>query len=153
MRRLSSTELDKIATRLQAIDVEEATLRAELEAQVDQFGFAPPRAEKSKRLLGDLFEFTLSTSQGTEIRDVEVQRIRELCPEGIFSQLFDTVTRYKMAKTATMLLAGPLPEDAPRNLRMLFHKAVVVKAGALRLRIEKLDADAAARDWIEQGIS
>jgi hypothetical protein len=49
------------------------------------------------------------------------------------------VTKYKLAETAMRLLADRLPKGAPRNLRMLFNRAVVTNETAPRLRIEKLD--------------
>jgi hypothetical protein len=139
MRRLSPAELDVAAVRLEQIELEEAALRSQLVEQVQKFGFTPPRAEKSKRLLGAEFEFTLSTSQSTEVRDAEVERIRAVCPSRIFSQLFLAVTKYKLASGATALLAGKLPETAPRNLRVMFSRAVQVKEGSPRLRIEKVE--------------
>jgi hypothetical protein len=51
----------------------------------------------------------------TEIRDAEVERIRAVCPDGLFGHLFRTVTKFKLANGATLVLASPLPEEAPRN--------------------------------------
>jgi hypothetical protein len=51
----------------------------------------------------------------TEIRDAEVERIRAVCPDGLFGHLFRTVTKFKLADAATLVLASPLPEEAPRN--------------------------------------
>ena len=140
VKRLTVEELDLAAARLEQIRREEETLRSKLQEQVEEFGFTPPRAEKSKRLLGTAFEFTLSSSQSTEIRDAEVERIRAVCPSRLFAQLFLAVTKYKLASGATALLAGKLPEAAPRNLRLMFSRAVQVKEGSPRLRIEKVEA-------------
>ena len=143
MRRLSPEELDAAAIRLQEIGLEEEKLRSELLEQVAEFGFTPPRAEKSKRLLGTDFEFTLSSSSSTEIRDVEVERIRTVCPSRLFSQLFLVVTKYKLASGANALLSGKLPATAPRNLRIMFSRAVQVNEGPPRLRINKVAAESA----------
>jgi len=137
VKRLSADDLDALALRLEEITLEEEKLRSQLMEQVQEFGFTPPRAEKSKRLIGSVFTFTLSTSQSTEIHDSEVERIREACPDGLFRHLFLAVTKFKLAAGATALLAGKLPQGAPRNLRQLFSRAVVLKDGAQRLRIEK----------------
>ena len=59
-------------------------------------------------------------------------------PYGLFKRLFKTVTKYKLADGATLALADRLPKSAPRNLRMLFSKAVETKETAPRLRIEKV---------------
>jgi hypothetical protein len=138
LRRLSLPELDTIGRRLEEIAQEEEELRAKVTEQIQEFGFTPPRADKSKRLQAQAFQFTLSSSSTTEIRDAEVERIRDTCPDGLFAQLFVTVTKYKLTKSATTLLAGTLPEGAPRNLRMMFSRAVQVVEGSPRLRIEKL---------------
>lgn len=144
MKRLTADELDAKALRLEEIEAEEERLRTELREQVEEFGFSPPRSEKSKRLLGEAFAFTLSTSSTTEIRDSEVERIREACEPSLFRSLFLVVTKYKLAASATALLAGTLPECAPRNLRMMFSRAVQVKDGPARLKIDKMEAAATA---------
>jgi hypothetical protein len=142
VKRLSSAELDATGQRLEEIEAESDRLRTQLFEQVQEFGFTPPKAEKSKRLIGSVYTFTLSTSSSTEIRDAAVERIREACPDSLFRKLFLTVTKFKLAADATALLAGKLPEGAPRNLRQLFSRAVVLKEGAPRLRIEKAEESA-----------
>jgi hypothetical protein len=144
MKRLSTSELDKIGLRLTEIEEEDERLRGQLKEQIQEFGFSPPQSEKSKRLEGSDFRFTLSTSSSTEIRDAEVERIRDACPDSLFRKLFISVTKYKLAGGATTLLAGILPEEAPRNLRQLFSKAVIVSDGAARLRVEKLGVEVTA---------
>jgi hypothetical protein len=143
MKRMTAQELDDAADRLEEIQAEEEKLRGKLEEQVEEFGFTPPRAEKSKRLLGELYQFTLSRGLTTEVKDAEVERIRENCPPGLFDSLFRTVTKYKLADGATTVLAGRLPPDAPRNLRLLFSRAVATKETSPRLRIEKAVAESA----------
>ena len=142
MRRLSHSALDVIGLRLAELDEEEERLRDQLREQVREFGSTPPRAEKSKRIETLQFQFTLSTSTTTEILDAEVERIRDACPESLFAKLFLAVTKYKLARTAPMLLAGTLPEDAPRGLRQMFSRAVQLSEGSPRLRVEKLETAA-----------
>jgi hypothetical protein len=139
VKRLSTAELDKIGLRLEEIEEEEERLREDLKLQIEEFGFSPPRSEKSKRLTTLKYRFTLSSSSNTEIRDAEVERIRENCPKFIFEKLFTEVTKFKLAGGATSLLAGILPEEAPRNLRQMFSKAVVVTNGSSRLKVENLE--------------
>src|SRR5713226_5015413 len=136
--RMSAGALDLAAARLEEIRLEEEKLRSELQEQVEEFGFTPPRAEKSKRLTGIFYDFTVTRGLTTEIKDAEVARIRAVCPNGLFGRLFKTVTKFKLADGAFLLLASPLPEDAPRNLRLMFSKAVETKETARRLRIEKM---------------
>jgi hypothetical protein len=136
--RMTAGALDLAAARLEEIRAEEETLRAELQRQVEEFGFTPPRADKSKRLLGIAYQFTVTIGLTTEVKDAEVEKIRQACPDGLFARLFKTVTRYKLADGATLALASKLPEGAPRNLRMMFSKAVETKETSPRLRVEKI---------------
>jgi hypothetical protein len=138
MRRLSPSDLDQLGQRLEEIAAEEEKIRAQLREQIENFGSVPPRAEKSRRIEAEEFRFTLSSSSRTEIRDADVERIREACSASLFSQLFVAVTKYKLAKSATMLLAATLPEDAPRNLRTMFQKAVQIVEDSPRLKIERI---------------
>jgi hypothetical protein len=143
MRRLSPSDLDQLGERLEEIAAEEEKIRAQLREQIENFGSVPPRAEKSRRIEAEEFRFTLSQSSRTEIRDADVERIKEACPAPLFSQLFVAVTKYKLAKSATMLLAATLPEDAPRNLRTMFQKAVQIVEDSPRLKIERIQPEAA----------
>ena len=138
---MTSQELDDAAARLEEIGVEEERLRLKLQEQIEEFGFTPPRAEKSKRLEGTLYQFTVTRGLTTEIKDAEVERIRAVCPGILFDRLFRTVTKFKLAEGATLVLASRLPADAPRNLRLMFSRAVETKETAPRLRIEKVAAE------------
>ena len=140
MKRMTPQELDDVAARLEEIRLEEEQLRSKLQKQVQVFGFTPPQAEKSKRLEAALYQFTLSSGLMTEIRDAEVERIRQICPGVLFDRLFRTVTKFKLAEGATMVLASRLPPDAPRHLRMMFSRAVETKPTGPRLRIERVKA-------------
>ena len=136
---MTDEELDVAANRLEQIQMEEEKLRAKLQEQVEEFGFTPPRAEKSKRLTGTLYQFTVSRGLTTEIKDAEVERLRQVCPRNLFDRLFRTVTKFKLADGATLVLASRLPVDAPHNLRRMFSRAVETKETAPRLRIEKAE--------------
>lgn len=138
---MTPQELDDAAIRLEEISLEEDKLRSRLHEQVQEFGSTPARAEKSKRLVGDLHQFTVTCGVTTEIKDAEVERIRQACPCTLFDRLFRTVTKFKLAEGATLVLASRLPPDAPRNLRMLFSKAVTTSETSPRLRIEKLEVE------------
>jgi hypothetical protein len=143
MKRLPPSELDSLGARLEEIAAEEEEIRAQLREQITEFGSIPPRAEKSRRIETQQFRFTLSSSSRTEIRDADVENIRQACPVPLFAKLFVAVTKYKLAKTATMLLAAPLPEDAPRNLRTLFSRAVQIIEDSPRLKIERVQPESA----------
>jgi hypothetical protein len=138
MKRLSPSELDKIGERLEELATEAEVLRVQVKEQIEEFGSIPPRAEKSRRLEGEEFQFTLSTSSRTEVKDAEVERIREKCSKSLFEKLFVQVVKYKLARTATFFLSGTLPEDAPKNLRKMFAEAVQVVESEPSLRIKRL---------------
>jgi hypothetical protein len=80
---MTADALDLAAARLEELGAEQERLRSELRQQVEEFGFTPPRADKSKRLLGTLYQFTLTVGLSTEIKDAEVERIRAICPDGM----------------------------------------------------------------------
>ena len=135
---LSPAEMDKIGKRLEDIAAEEETLRAEMKEQIDHFGFTPARAEKSKRVAGDLYQFTLSSGSTTEVKDAEVEKIRAVCPKEFFEKLFRVVTKFKLADGAGLALADKLPAKVPPKIRQMFSRAVETKETAARLRIELL---------------
>lgn len=141
MKRMSAEDLDATAIRLEEIEAEEEKLRSRLRDQVENFGFTPPRAEKSKRVLGQVYQFTVSHGMTTDVKDAEVERIRQVCPGTLFERLFRTVTKFKLADGAAQVLASRLPTDAPRNLRLMFSRAVETSECGPRLRIEKLEAE------------
>src|SRR5215467_1786607 len=121
---MTAKELDETAARLEEIGLEEEELRAKLRVQVESFGSIPARAEKSRRLTGEEYQFTVTHGTTTEVHDADVERIRQICPTSLFERLFRVVTKYKLSDSATLVLAGRLPAGAPRNLRALFHRAV-----------------------------
>jgi hypothetical protein len=90
-------------------------------------------------MTGVLYQFTVTRGLTTEIKDAEVERIRQTCPGTLFDRLFRSVTKFKLAEGATLVLASRLPADAPRNLRLMFSRAVETKETAPRLRIEKIE--------------
>jgi hypothetical protein len=116
VKRMTTEELDEAAGRLEEIGLEEEKLRSTLQEQVEEFGFTPPHAEKSKRLTATLHQFTVSRGLITEIKDAEVERIRQNCPGILFDRLFRTVTKFKLANGATQVLASRLPVDTPPQL-------------------------------------
>jgi hypothetical protein len=76
VKRMTPQELDDAAVRLEEIGLEEEKLRSKLQERIEEFGFTPPRAEKSRRLEGSFYQFTVSRGLTTEVKDAEVERIR-----------------------------------------------------------------------------
>lgn len=139
MHTLKATDIDAACLRLEELEAGVQAIRAELLEQVLQYGIIPPRAEKSKRLCGELYQLTVSTSTSVELKEAAILAIREVCQLDLFERLFrsDVITRWRLVEGATMLLAGVLPEGAPRNLRVMFNRALTVKENAPRLKIER----------------
>lgn len=140
MKKLSPQEVDELAERLERLNTEVEEIRGALKAQIDEHGFVPPRAEKSKRLEGDIYRATLSYGTTSTVIDTEVEKILEACGEDLGAKLFKAVTKYSVASSAHPLLAGTLPEGAPRNLRQMFEKAVQISERAPSLKLEKKKA-------------
>lgn len=143
MHVLKVTDIDATCSHLEQLEEEAKAIRAELLGRVLEHGFIPPRAEKSKRLCGELYQLTVSTSTTLELKEPAILAIREVCQPELFKQLFrsDVITRWRLVDSATMLLAGVLPEGAPHNLRMMFNRALTVKENSPRLKIERTGAD------------
>jgi len=141
-KRMGPKQLDALAERRAELLAELDGIRLLLTEQVEGYGFTPPRAEKSKRLLGESYQITLSYGEATEIRDAEVEKLERSCPIGLFSRLFCKVTQYKLCSGASMVLAGgTLPKGSPRNLRQMFQAAVIIKQKTPALRIERVKDD------------
>lgn len=136
-KKLNPQELDEMADRLEKLNTEVDEIRGELKAQIDEHGFVPPRAEKSKRLEGDIYKATLSYGTATTVIDTEVEKILEACGEELGAKLFKAITKYSVVTSAHQLLAGTLPEGAPRNLRQMFERAVQISEKAPSLKVEK----------------
>jgi len=60
MRRMTAKELDETVARLEEIGLEEEELRAKLRGQVESFGSILARAERSRRLAGEKYQFTVT---------------------------------------------------------------------------------------------
>jgi hypothetical protein len=139
--KLSPQKLDSMAERREELKLEIELINQCFSQQIEHYGFTPPRAEKSKRLAGETWQMTLSYGETTEIRDAAVEVIKKVCSLGLFAKLFREVRQYKVASTAAAVLMGTLPEGAPPNLRKLWLNAVVHKAKAPALRVERLNGD------------
>ena len=143
MHTLKVTDIDATCSRLEQLEEEAKAIRAELLERVQRDGFIPPKAEKSRRLCGELYQVTVSTSARFDLKEPEILAIREVCRPDLFERLFrcDTIVRWRVADTANMLLGDVLPEGAPRNLRAMFLRAQTMKENSPRLKIERIGAE------------
>lgn len=141
--KLSVKALDELCDRRATLTEELKKLNATLQDQVQNHGFTPPRANKSKRLQGERWQMTVTIGTSTEIRDNVVEVIERACPAALFEKLFQKVTSYKLVAGATQLLAAPkLPEGAPKNLRTSFFKAVQTEPKAPSLSVKRIGEEA-----------
>jgi hypothetical protein len=139
LKRMSAMDLDKAAEMLTELEQDVEDLRERLRQQIQQYGFTPPRSEKSKRLQGLEYQFTLSTSTATEVNDFEAQKIATVCEPEVFNLLFKPVTHYKVALGASAMLARtPLPAGLPSTIRAMWARAVTFKENKPRMRIERI---------------
>lgn len=125
--------------------------RDEILKLITKYGQVPDKAEKSKRLEG--IEFQLTASFGDSVR-VDAAIAEVLCDRienavnlgqkelaGFFARLFKFETRYTLTSEATSIMASPLPKGAPRNLRTLFAKAVVIEKREPTVKVELRKVD------------
>jgi hypothetical protein len=129
---------DFLALKLQQNNLEDQIERARgyLLAIVDKFGAVPPKAEKSKRLSGELYEVTASYGTTTSVDTAGAEQLlltlidagmEKKTATALFESFFVFQPKYALAPTALKAIAGKLPKGAPRNLRALFAKAVTTK--------------------------
>jgi hypothetical protein len=137
--RMSAERLDQLADEREKLKARIDVINDLVKKAVEAHGFTPPKADKSKRLLGEKWQATVSYGTSTEIHDAGVEAIRRVTPIGLFGQLFKEVKQYKLVDGASMVLARTLPPGAPANLRRLFQAAVVItqKEPSLRLELQK----------------
>jgi hypothetical protein len=141
MSKLKDNELDAMVLNIRESEEQARLLRALLKEQVQEFGFCPPRAEKSKRLETAIYQLTVSVGTKVTLRDNEIEKIRQACEDEIFEHLFVSCTRYSLHKGALLYLSASLPKNAPRNLRQMFQCAVLLEEQTPSLKIEDRKAE------------
>jgi hypothetical protein len=124
--------------------------RAELLELVHQFGSTPPKADKSKRVEGNLWQVTAQYGHSITVDDVAADRLLEACVSSLgpkkggrfFHRIFQSSIRYSLCEGAYELIASSSVAD---KMRSLFSAAVkiVPKAPALKVT-EKKPREAAA---------
>ncbi len=129
--------MDALAGRLEVLKLEQEQIRATFCGQVETYDFTPQGAEESKRQQGEKVPGRPLLRGDDRDPRPEVERIERACPLGLFAKLFREVRQYKLAAGASMLLAGTLPSEAPRNLRQIFSQAVILKPRAPSLSVKR----------------
>lgn len=123
-----------------------ATLRKSLVALVLEDGSTPPRATKTKALLGESYELRVSQPLEITVDSRIAKAIKIACIRAgsgrLFSRLFRKVESFILADGAQKLINSPkLPARAPRNLRALFARAIQVRELSPTLEVRKREGD------------
>jgi hypothetical protein len=137
-----------LRTRAALLDEELDRAKERLLFLVREFGAVPPKAEKSKRVSGELYQVTATYGSSTSVDTAAAERmILTLIKCGVpqeeavkfFSALFTFQPKYALASNAVKVIAGKLPKRAPRNLRDLFNRAVKVTPKAPTLSVDEIE--------------
>jgi hypothetical protein len=122
-----------------------AVLRDQLTDMVNEHGFVPKGAKKSKRLLGDEHEITLSRGQSIEVDGTAVMRIRAaLKTSGLskfFRKLFRREVIYVLADGAHQFM---VEHCMPADVGRYFAEAVMIRENSPYLKVEPVKEEAAA---------
>jgi len=140
----------ELQRRAMDAEAELASLRRAIIARVLYEGSTPPRAVKTKALLGEEFELRVSQPVEVSVDTRMALRIRAACAKSgaakLFARLFRKTESYILAAGAQKLINGTLPAKAPRGLRGLFARAIHVRnlPASLEVRERKNEREAAA---------
>lgn len=151
--RLKPSTIDQAAKEFIALNIQAVSLgtqideaKAKLLQMVEQHGVVPSKAEKSKRVVGDLYRVTATYGTSTSVDAQGAERLmlamieagmdKKLAQE-LFASLFVFSPKYALAGSALKVIAGKLPKGAPRNLRHLFGQAVSVTPKSPSLKVEE----------------
>jgi hypothetical protein len=127
-----------------------AVLRDQLTDMVAEHGYLPPRATKSKRLLGEKYEITLSRSQSVEVDGTAAMRFRDALKDQdllrLFRRLFRRETVYVSAEGARETFAAQSPNlgDSFPRLEALFRDALIISGSSASLKVEPVKVKTAA---------
>ncbi len=124
----------------------ESVLRDQLTDMVEEHGFMPPRATKSKRIQGDQWKITLSRGQSVEVDGTiarEIRRALKLVGRvRYFRKLFRPEIIYVLAdgsqKALAQMVEAEIPDAEQRDIIGLYNKAVEIKSKTPSLEVEML---------------
>ncbi len=114
---------------------------------IEEHGSVPPKAEKSKRLCGEVYYVNASYGTSTSIDTQAAERVMLAMIESgmeqsqartLFESLFTFSPKYSLASTAMKVIAGKLPKGCPRNLRHLFGQALKITHRAPSINVEEI---------------
>lgn len=116
-------------------------------AMIEQHGFMPPRATKSKRIQGAEWKATLSQGQSVEVDGTAAKQIRALLKKlgrvRFFRKLFRLEVVYVLApgsqkELASLGFSEALSPSETRALVTLYNQAVEIKSKSPSLEVEPL---------------
>jgi hypothetical protein len=118
-----------------------AIVRAELIELVAEHGSHPPRADKTMRLTGRLYELRVTSHMEVTVDTRLALLLRRRAPR-LFRRLFCKVERFVLNPGAEKLLnARKLPPGAPHNLRSLFARALHLRDLPQQLEVRRREKE------------
>ncbi len=132
-----------------AVDKEQqaaSVLRDQLIDMIQEHGFLPPRASKSKRIQGDEWKVTLSQGQSVEVDGTIAREIRKALKligrVRYFRKLFRPEIVYVLAngsqKALACLAEVGIPAPDHRDIISLYNRAVAIKDKSPSLEVEPM---------------
>lgn len=128
-------------------DEDLAKKRSAIVTAVNAWGSMPPRAEKSLRLEGSIYQLTVSQSDSTSINQAPAAALEEACRVSRLASLFRGLLRvekkYVLQPGAQQALAERFPKGFPspkrQRIRNLFARALRLKKGSPHVKVEPIE--------------
>jgi hypothetical protein len=127
----------------------QSELADQVVALIEQHGFVPRRATKSKRIEGDEYQCTLSKGHSVEVISQRASAFRAWASGvgliALFRKLFKRETVWVMREDADTLVAGRAAAIASGNPAMaekllaLFHQCLAIRDNSPYLNVESKD--------------
>ena len=149
--RPSPQQIDELAMRYETAKLNVAYERDALALIEDEavrlvqlWGIVPPHAEKSRRLLGQHAEFTVTKSDVLTINDDRVETLKEALEANghgdYFNKLFCLRSKYEVVEGAeTALKSESLPKRLSEKVLNLWGRCITVKAKKPSLKVTIAD--------------
>lgn len=149
---LKPETIDAAAQRYLALQIEQDNLDKRISAAYEELmklvknhGVIPAKAEKSRRIQGEIYRVTATSGTSTSVDQFEAAYLRsELAKHGapgdkFFRKLFGVEKRFVLTKNAIKAMTDKLPQGIPGSIRMLFSKALVVKHKAATIKVQEIE--------------
>jgi hypothetical protein len=122
----------------------------QLVKMIEEHGYVPKRAHKSRRIEGLVYKITRSASQSVDVDGTAVLRLKAALDQWgfqrYFRKLFKREPVFVIQDDAQALVATLLLKGAPADLQKLFSESVVIKGNSPSLKVEnKEDKEAKSK--------